>query len=127
MRKALAFGKWLPVLQLTAILRNCSYDLLVTNMVKQAHRMLETDRSIDLVFWDTEDADGKGRELLEAMRTERRMDWIPIIAIGKAVNKDRAHRLLELRVNDIVILLASSEAISAKFKKAIRDGNPTCC
>lgn len=124
MRKVLAFGKWLPVPQLTEILESCSYDLLTTNIIKKAHRMLETDPSIDLVFLETEDADGKGRQLLEAMRTNRRMDWIPIIAIGKAVNKDRAHQLLELRVNDIVILPASSDCISERFKKAIRDGKP---
>ena len=109
-------GQWLEQL---------GWQVLHVPSSVQARRVLELKPEIDLVLLDACSDEDSGLRLLAFIRTNPRLSRLPVIVVGTDISEEQAHRYIDLRVDNILLLPTVKDTFEAKVLRAVRNGKPT--
>jgi len=100
-------------------------EVITLSACRQGLKTLRNDSDIDVVIVDVESFKSSAIKLLESVKSDPRLNPIPVIMAGNSFTDATMSTYLNAGVDDIILVPVDRNTLEAKIRRAVRDGKRT--
>lgn len=110
--------------ELSAALTRLNCDVDIALGARAAIKRIESDPDIDIAFIDLQLPQDQGLEILKAVKTNRRLQYVPIVMTCEDCSADAVNSCKELSSTGILKLPTTDSVLKEKLDLALLSGKP---